>query len=93
MITIVAKFTLKAGKKEEFIQAVTPIIESSRKESGNRSYNLFEDIQHDHILTFIEEWEDKAAIDFHNQTAHFLTGLSAIKELSEDIEITQYQKL
>ncbi|MCD8261481.1 MAG: antibiotic biosynthesis monooxygenase [Bacteroides sp.] len=93
MITIVAKFTLKAGKKQEFIQAVTPMIEGSRKESGNVSYNLFEDIRNNNILTFIEEWKDKGAIDFHNQTEHFLTGLDVIKELSENIEITQYQKL
>ncbi|MCD8041733.1 MAG: antibiotic biosynthesis monooxygenase [Tannerellaceae bacterium] len=91
MIKIVAKATVKEGKREEFIRVVQPMITGSQAEEGNISYNLFEDLDDKNTLTFIEEWKDLAAIDTHNNSAHFQAGVSAISDLIEGIEIRKYQ--
>ncbi|MCC8133722.1 MAG: antibiotic biosynthesis monooxygenase [Tannerellaceae bacterium] len=91
MITIVAKAIVKEGKREEFIQTVQPMIQGSQAEEGNISYNLFEDLDNKNVLSFIEQWKDLAAIDFHNNTPHFLAGVAGIENLVESLEITKYQ--
>ncbi|MCD7977317.1 MAG: antibiotic biosynthesis monooxygenase [Tannerellaceae bacterium] len=91
MITIVAKAIVKEGKRDEFIQTVQPMIQGSQAEEGNISYNLFEDLDNKNVLSFIEQWKDMDAIEFHNNTPHFLAGVAGIKELVESLEITNYQ--
>ncbi|MCC8096852.1 MAG: antibiotic biosynthesis monooxygenase [Tannerellaceae bacterium] len=91
MITIVAKAIVKEGKREEFIQTVQPMIQGSQAEEGNISYNLFEDLDNKNVLSFIEQWKDLAAIDFHNNTPHFLASVAGIENLVESLEITKYQ--
>lgn len=73
MLKIVAKSVLKKGEKENFLQSVKELIEKSRQESGCISYSLFEDINDDSVLTFIEEWKDIKAIEEHNNSEHFKT--------------------
>ncbi|MCD8079147.1 MAG: antibiotic biosynthesis monooxygenase [Bacteroides sp.] len=93
MITIVAKAIVKEGKREAFIQAIQAMIEGSRAEEGNISYNLFEDLDNENVLTFMEQWKSMEAIDFHNRTPHFQSGVAAIGDLMESMEITKYQAL
>ena len=58
MIKIVAKNILKEGKKVEFIKTAEELIQKSRAEEGNISYSLFEDVNNENIVAFIEEWKD-----------------------------------
>jgi len=71
MIKIVSKNVIKDGQKDTFIQLTKELIEKSRQEAGCISYHLLQDINNDSVLTFIEEWQDQEAIDFHNNTEHF----------------------
>ena len=71
MIKIVAKSVLKDGQKDAYLQLTKELIEKSRQEAGCISYNLFEDINDASVLTFIEEWQDKKAIEIHNNSEHF----------------------
>ena len=73
MLIIVAKNTLKSGCIDAFKEAAMPLIEASRAEEGNISYDLFEDINNPNVLTFIEKWENEAAIEIHNNSSHFLS--------------------
>lgn len=91
MITIVAKAIVKEGKRDEFIETVQPMIQGSQAEEGNISYDLFEDLDNQHVLSFIEQWKDAEAIELHNSTPHFLAGVAGIKDLVESLEIIQYQ--
>ena len=52
MIKIVAKNTLKDGKKAEFIKTAQELIAKSRAEEGNISYSLFEDVNDEKIVAF-----------------------------------------
>ena len=81
MIKIVAKSVIKDGQKETYLQLTKELIEKSRQEAGCISYNLFQDINDDSVLTFIEEWQDQKAIDLHNNTEHFTRIVPLLAEL------------
>jgi quinol monooxygenase YgiN len=82
MIKIVARNTVQEGKKEEFLSLVKELIEKSRAEDGNISYDLCEDIKDPNVLTFIEEWKDQAAIRIHNACEHFTRIVPQIGKLT-----------
>jgi len=82
MITIVAKNTVAADKIDLFKELASELVIESRKESGNISYSLYQDIHNPEILTFIETWKDQAAIDAHNQSPHFIKILPGLRELA-----------
>lgn len=82
MIKIVAKSTVQEGKREEFLALVKELIEKSRAEEGNISYDLWEDIKNPNVLTFIEEWKDQEAISIHNSSEHFTRIVPQIGKLT-----------
>ena len=94
MITIVAKNSIKQGKVEEFKILAEKLINESRKEKGNVSYNLYQDANNSNVLTFIEEWESKDAINIHNSSKHFTTIVPEFAGLQEsNSEVNLYTKL
>lgn len=94
MIKIIASGKVKAGKLEEVIQAVTPLVEGSRSEAGNVSYAFNQGLEDLDAVCFIEEWKDQDAIDFHNATEHFTTGVGKLGDLLDgDLVVTLYKPL
>lgn len=94
VITIVAKSTIKAGKKEEYLNLIEELILKSREEKGCISYNLYEDIKNPNVMTFIEEWEDEDAISAHNATIHYTTIVPKLRELREgNGEVSLYRMI
>lgn len=94
MIKIVAKSIVKEGKKAEYIKTAQELIKKSREEEGNISYSLLEDIKNEDVLTFIEEWKDMKAIEFHNNTEHFKTIVPMLGALREGpSEVNLYKEV
>ena len=94
MITIVAKNLIKQGKAEEFKVLAEKLINESRKEKGNISYNLYQDANNYNILTFIEEWENKEAIKLHNNSEHFTSIVPKFADLQESqSEVNLYKTI
>ncbi|MDD3069473.1 MULTISPECIES: putative quinol monooxygenase [Methanocorpusculum] len=71
MITIIAKCTAKKDTVDDLLELALELVQSSRKEKGNVSYDFYQDITSPEKFTFIECWKDQAAIDSHNATPHF----------------------
>lgn len=71
MIKIVAKTKFKPECLDDVKAIVKELVEKSRAEEGNISYTFNQSIQDPTIMTMIEMWEDKAAIDRHNASEHF----------------------
>ena len=71
MIKVVAKFLIKTNRIEEMKAVCSDLIDETRKENGNISYELYQDVNNPEIFTFIEEWESQEALDQHMQTDHF----------------------
>lgn len=71
MIIVFAKAIYKEGKKDEIIGFADDLIKNTRAESGCINYNLYENVQEEHLL-FVEQWEDTDALNKHLETEHFI---------------------
>lgn len=81
MLILVAKAFLKEGNLEEFKKRATELVEKTRKEPGNISYRLLQGAENPNMVTFLEEWKDKEAMDIHFNSEHFQRILPLLFEL------------
>jgi quinol monooxygenase YgiN len=71
MIIIHAGFQVHPEKEYDFLAEIRPLIDASRSEEGNISYDLLKDTDKAGSYTMVELWTDMNAVKFHNQTEHF----------------------
>ncbi|CAM3796035.1 putative quinol monooxygenase [Cytobacillus oceanisediminis] len=71
MIIIHAGFQVQPDKENDFLTEIRPLIEASKAEEGNISYDLLKDTEQAGSYTMVELWKDMDAVKFHNQTEHF----------------------
>lgn len=71
MNIIHALIKVKHEHREDFLNAVQPLIEGSQREEGNIRYELFEHTKDKNSFVVVEEWQDMDAIKFHNNTPHY----------------------
>ena len=90
MISIVAKFVVKEGQEEKFLELVNELSIASKKEKGCIEYILHKNIGKTNVYCILEKWQDQAAIDEHNNTAHFTSIVPQIIEIAQ-AEIDIYQ--
>ncbi len=90
MITLVARNFVKPEHLEDFKKTAKSLIEASQKEKGCIEYNLYVDKAMPHVLTFIEKWENKEALDAHGASPHFTSAFPKLKEMCESAEMTVY---
>lgn len=94
MITIIAKFNVNSDKVDEFSKLAVNLTRETRKEKGNLSYKVYQSRNDKTKFTFIEEWLNDTAIEFHNNAKHFTQFLDAIGPITDgNIEIEQLTKL
>lgn len=79
--TIVARVEVLPGKEQEFISKAEPLIQETRAEEGNISYNLYQNPTNPVAFIFYEEYKNQHAIDIHATSTHFRTFGKAIKGL------------
>jgi quinol monooxygenase YgiN len=68
---IVAKLTIKPEKVKAFTEAAKEIIEKSNKETGCKSYQLYQDPYDNTKFVFVEEYKNQAAVDAHFASDYF----------------------
>lgn len=59
-------------KAEAFEEMVRPLIENSRREKGNISYDVLPDVLHQNTYLILETWENDKALEEHKATRHYL---------------------
>lgn len=92
MIKVVAKNFIKIDEVGNFEKSAIELIKETRKEEGNISYYLYEDINNKQILTFIEEWENEEALNKHMNSAHFKRIVPEFNKFQEkESEINIYR--
>lgn len=92
MIVIVAKSKIKEGKKEEFYTLAKELETYSRQEVGCVSYTLYQDIHDPMQFCYIEQWENQAAIDAHNQSPHFTRLVPLMNALKDESEVSHFNR-
>lgn len=92
MIRIISENYVIPEKKEEYLKLCEELINKSRSEEGNISYDLLEDINDEYHLTFLETWKDEEAIKLHNESEHFTRIVPLIALLkSKPGKLTKYK--
>jgi quinol monooxygenase YgiN len=87
MIIIHANLNVLPEKREVFLGLTKELVKASQAEEGNQRYTLMQDVNDPNKFTVVEEWKDQAAVDFHNQTAHFQSFVAAVPEcLAEPLQ-------
>ncbi|MDF2036963.1 putative quinol monooxygenase [Cytobacillus oceanisediminis] len=71
MIIIHAGFQVQTDKENDFLAEIHRLIDASRAEEGNISYDLLKDTEKEGSYTMVELWKGMDAVKFHNQTEHF----------------------
>lgn len=95
MIKIVAKNYIKNENIEDFIKLASKLVEATNKyDEGCIKYELFQDTVNPGILTVIEEWESKDALDKHMAASHFTEIVPQFAQYTEKPgEMNIYNKI
>ena len=94
MIIVTAKCNLLQGMKEEYKYRVLELIKETRKEEGCIEYSLYEDVNSQETICFIEKWESQEALNEHMKSQHFTRIVPRLRELqSEDSVVNIYREI
>ena len=93
-IKIVAKHVLKEGSKGGIMAILEELVQKTRLEKGNISYGLYELTDNPNVVTMLEEWEGKEALDAHMKSEHFTRIIPQTGEfLAAPVAIEVYTQL
>lgn len=82
MIVVIAKCIVAEGKVDEFVKVATPLVEETRKEAGNISYEIIQSASNPMEVAFLEKWESQEILDLHMKTPHFTSIVPLLGELT-----------
>lgn len=89
---VVAHLRAQEGKGAELGEALKGLIDPTRAEPGNISYELLASLDDDRDYTFVEEYQDGDAFDAHMETPYIAAAMAALPELVEgDIDLRTYR--
>ncbi|MGM0898067.1 MAG: putative quinol monooxygenase [Bacillota bacterium] len=71
MMIIHAHLQVKTDQEQAFLNESKILVEASRKEQGNISYDLMKSVEQEGHYTMVEVWKDAQAIEAHNSSEHF----------------------
>ena len=94
MIVIYAKCIVSGPNVEEFLNVAEKLVEDTRKEPGNISYELVQCREGRNIYAFLERWPDQKTLDLHMASSHFQEAVSRFQRvLTVPIEISTHEIL
>lgn len=87
----------KISAKEEFVQevkeALTALLEPTRKETGNLKYSLFQDTTRPTEFLMYEKWSNQEAFQKHNQMPYLTNFVDKSKNwLSKEMTVEIKEK-
>lgn len=71
MMIIHAHLQVKPDQQQAFLDECKILVQASREEAGNISYDLMKSTEQDGHFTMVEVWKDPEAIAAHNTSEHF----------------------
>lgn len=94
MLKVVAKSFYKEDKIEEILELAKELVAATVKEEGCIKYEMYQDEKDKSILTMMEEWEDKQALEKHMKSEHFQRIVPLIGQYAtKPGEINIYKKV
>jgi quinol monooxygenase YgiN len=74
---------VKEGAGPKFERAFAEAAKESRKEKGNRVYDLSRSTKNANEYLIYERWDNVASLAAHLQSAHFQKAIAAVGELGD----------
>jgi len=74
-------------KRMEMMQTLLSMIEPTRKEKGCLSYDVFCDLEDNHVFNLIEEWDTHEDLDHHIRSERFSVLLGTKSLLEKPLEM------
>ncbi len=91
-IKVIAGLLVKAEHYEEIKNAFHAVVDESRKEEGNISYDLHQDTKEPLKYIIIGSWKSEDAIDIHNTSIHFRNFLKIIEGKLDQLDVDVVKK-
>ncbi|MCI5699280.1 MAG: antibiotic biosynthesis monooxygenase [Lachnospiraceae bacterium] len=82
MIAVYAKCVVSGLNVDKFIALAKELVEETRKEPENISYELIRGREGKNVFAFLERWPSQAVLDAHMRTEHFKRLIPQIQKLS-----------
>lgn len=92
-LKIVATIVVKAAHQQEMEKVFHTVVDATRKEAGNVSYDLHQDVKNPLKYTILEVWKSQAAIDEHNESTHFKAFVAAVEEKVDSLAVDVIKKV
>lgn len=92
-LKIVATIIVKAEHEKEVLTALHNVVDATRKEEGNISYDLHKNIIAPQEYTILEVWKSQEAIDLHNTSIHFDEFKKAIDGKIDGLKVDVIKQL
>lgn len=83
-VTVVAKVVAKKDSVEAVEAEVLKLVAPTRQEEGCIEYRLHRDNDDPALFVFYENWENRACLDRHMNSAHFRNYIAAVDGLIAD---------
>ena len=94
MLKVVAKNFADPKHLDEILKLSRELVELTRGEPGCVSYGVYRDTEHPELLTMIEEWESREALETHLNSAHFKRIVPQMGRLmTRDADMNVYQQI
>ena len=83
LFNLIITFQFIQSCRDKVLDIARKLTECSLKEPGCVAYDIFESSTRPDVLMICETWKDADALSIHEQTAHFVSYVGKMKELSE----------
>jgi len=77
-------------KRTEMMQTLLSMVEPAAKEKGCLRYDVFCDLEDNHVFSLIQEWETREDLDRHMQSERFSVLLGTKSLLGKPLEMKIY---
>ncbi|MFC5971124.1 putative quinol monooxygenase [Halomarina salina] len=92
MILQYAVIPIDPDSRDEAIEALTELGEQSRAESGVVDYRVTSDVDDEHTVRIVEQYEDEEAVEAHMTSDHFGTFQERLPSFAGgDVELYKYE--
>ena len=75
------------GKQKEVMQTLLSMLGPAGKDKGRLSYDVFCDLEDNHVFNLIEEWETREDLDRHIRSERFSVLLGTKSLLAKPLEM------
>ena len=92
-LKIVATIVVKAEFQSDLEKVFHTVVNETRKEAGNISYELHQDIQNPLKYIILEVWRSQEAIDKHNESLHFKAFVDSVEGKVDSLTVDVIKKV